>query len=298
MTMLMRAILLVLPALAGCAPARLLNATIRTSDLEITRDVPYAPGPRGGLDVYRPRGGTDRLPLIVFLYGGSWRMGNKAMYRFVAAGLARRGAVVMVPDYRLYPEVQFPAFLQDNARAVAWAIVHAAEYGADPDAVFVMGHSAGAYNAAMLALDPRWLAAEGADRGRLAGVVGLAGPYDFLPITDPEIIPVFAAAGDGAATQPVTYADGQNPPLLLLAGDADTTVRPRNTAALAARVEAAGGPVQQKIYSGLGHLGIVMAFAPLFRGRAPVLEDVSAFVAAHRPRHAGRRTVPALATAP
>jgi acetyl esterase/lipase len=281
--MLMRAILLVLPALTEGVPARLLNATIRTSDLEITCGLPYAPGPRGGLDVYRPRNRTGRLPLVVFLYGGGWRAGDKATNMFVAAELARRGAVVMVPDYRVYPEVQFPVFLQDNARAVAWAIGHAAEYGADPEAVFVVGHSAGAYNAVMLALDPRWLAAEEVDRGRLAGVVGLAGPYDFLPIKDPDIIPVFATASDGLSSQPVTYADGQNPPLLLLTGDADATVRPRNTTALAARVGAAGGVVQQKIYPGLGHLGIVMAFTPLFRSKAPVLADIEAFIAARRP---------------
>lgn len=279
--MVMRAILLVLPALAGCASARLLNATVPTGGLEITRDLAYAPGPRGGLDVYRPGGKTSRLPLVVFLYGGSWRQGNKATYPFVAAALARRGAVVMVPDYRVYPEVRFPAFLQDNARAVAWAIGHAAEFGADPKSVFVIGHSAGAYDAVMLALDPRWLAAEGVDRSTLAGVVGLAGPYDFLPITDPDIVPVFPDAGP--ATQPVTYADGHNPPLLLLAGDADATVRPGNTASLAARVAQAGGPVQQTIYPGLGHLGIVLAFAPLFRGKAPVLDDIEAFIAAHRP---------------
>ncbi len=280
--MLLRAILLLLPALTERAPARLLNATIRTRDLEIARNVPYAPGPRGGLDIYRPRRAAGQLPLVVFLYGGGWRGGDKATNMFVAAELARRGAVVMVPDYRIYPEVQFPAFLQDNARAVAWAIAHAAEYGADPEAVFLIGHSAGAYNAVMLALDPRWLAAEGVDRAALAGVVGLAGPYDFLPIKVPGIVPVFATC-DGPASQPVTYADGRNPPLLLLTGDADETVGPRNTASLAARVGAAGGPVQQKTYPGLGHLGIVIAFTPLFRSKAPVLDDIGAFIAARRP---------------
>jgi acetyl esterase/lipase len=181
----------------------------------------------------------------------------------------------VVPDYRLYPEVRFPAFLQDNAAAVAWALAHAREFGADPRRVFVLGHSAGAYNAAMLALDGRWL---GAARDRLAGVIGLAGPYDFLPITDPDIIPVFAPVDDGPASQPITYVDGRNPPMLLMAGTEDTTVNPANTARLAARIGQLGGAVQDKFYPGVGHIGIITAFTPLFRGRAPVLDDVALFV--------------------
>ena len=281
MKTLLRAILLILPSLAGCTAVRALNVTVPEGGLEITRDVAYAPGPRGQLDIYRPRDRSRPWPLVVFFYGGSWRQGNKAMYPFVAASLARQGAVVMVPDYRLYPAVKYPAFLQDNARAVAWASRHAAEYGADPAAIFLLGHSAGAYDAVMLAMDARWLAAEGVDRTALAGVIGLAGPYDFLPLSDPEIIPVFAGAGPDS--QPVNHADGRNPPLLLLTGQADDTVRPRNSAGLAARVGAAGGPVQLVTYPGVGHLGIVLAFAPLFRGKAPVLRDVAAFIAAHLP---------------
>ena len=282
MAKLMRAFLLVLPFLGACSPAGVLNATISTAGLDISRDVAFEPGPRGVLDVYRPHGAAN-LPLIVFLYGGSWRMGDKSTYPFVAATLARRGAVVVVPNYRLYPEVEFPVFLQDNAAAVAWAIQHAADYGANPADVVLVGHSAGAYNAAMLALDPRWLAEVGVDRSTLRAVVGVAGPYDFLPITGPDIIPIFASVQDGPASQPITYADGHNPPMLLLAGSADTTVYPKNTLNLAARIRAEGGSVADKIYPGIGHIGIVLAFAPLFRYKAPVLDDVWAFIMAHRP---------------
>ena len=273
--------MLALAGLAGCSPAAVLNGTISTAGLTITRDIAYAPGPRHTLDVYRPENGGP-LPLVVFLYGGGWRSGDKGTYPFVAATLARRGAVVMVPDYRLYPEVQFPGFVQDSAQAVAWAIRHAAEYGADPRDVFVMGHSAGAYNAAMLALDSRWMAEAGSDRSALAGVVGLAGPYDFLPSRDPEFIPVFGAA-NGPAAQPVEFVDGHNPPMLLLAGSADTTVRPRNTVTLAARITAAGGVVEDKIYPDVGHIDIVLGFAPLTRGKAPaVVDDVWRFIALHK----------------
>lgn len=268
--------------LSACSPVALLNATVPTRGVVVTQDIRFAEGPRGTLDVYRPANAAGAAPLVVFLYGGSWRMGDKAIYPFVAQPLAAQGAVVVVPNYRLFPEVAFPSFIEDNARAVAWAFAHAAELGANPAAVFVAGHSAGAYNAAMLALDPRWLAAAGVDRGRLAGAIGLAGPYDFRPITGPDIIPVFAPVNGGPASQPITFADGTNPPMLLLTGDADTTVRPRNTQALAARIRQGGGPVEARTYPGIGHIGIITAFAPLFSGRAPVLDDVWAFIIAHR----------------
>ncbi len=276
-----RRALLVALLTSGCSPAGLLNATISRSDLRITHDVAYGTDARQKLDIYRPEGGAT-LPVIVFFYGGSWNAGSKASYPFVAATLAQRGHVVVVPDYRLYPQVRFPAFLDDCARAVAWTQAHLASIGGDPARVFLMGHSAGAYNAVMLALDPHYLAAAGTSRDRLAGTIGLAGPYDFLPITGPEVRAVFAPADDGPASQPITYADGHAPPLLLLAGTDDDTVKPRNTTALAARVRAAGGSVADRIYPGVGHIGLVIALAPLFRGKAPVLADVDAFVAAHR----------------
>lgn len=269
--------------LSGCSAASILNATVPRDGVSVERGIAYGEGPRRRLDVYRNKDAAGPHPLIVFLYGGSWRTGERGTYAFVATPLAARGAVVVVPDYRLYPEVVFPDFLDDNAHAVAWAVGHANELGADPHRVFIVGHSAGAYNAAMLAVDPRWLARAGLDRAQIAGVVGLAGPYDFLPMTDPDIIPVFAPVDDGPASQPVTYVDGSNPPLLLLAGDADTTVRPANTRSLAARVVAAGGAVESRIYPGIGHIGIVTAFAPLFSGRAPVLDDVWRFITQPRP---------------
>ncbi len=274
-----RAVMAALLALVpGCAPARLLNATIPVSGLSIARDLPYGAQPRQRLDVYTDGRAATGRPVVVFLYGGGWRTGSKTDYLFLAAALARRGVTVVVPDYRLYPEVRFPTFLEDCAQAVAWTLAHAEEYGGDPRRVSVVGHSAGAYNAAMLGLDAGLLRAVGHSPADLAGVVGLAGPYDFLPITDPDVIPVFASVQDGPASQPITYVDGRNPPLLLLTGDADTIVGPYNTASLAERVRRAGGEAQEKIYPGVGHIGIVIAFAPLFRSRAPVLKDVLHFI--------------------
>ena len=247
----------------------------------LERDVAYGPGPRRSLDVYRPSAPGSGRPLVVFIYGGSWRGGSKAMYPFVARPLVQRGAVVVVPDYRVYPEASFPTFLEDNAQAVAWAFAHAEALGADPARIVLFGHSAGAFNVAMLALDARWLRAAGVDRDRLAGAAGLAGPYHFLPTTDPDVIPVFGAANT-PANEPYALVDGHNRPMLLLAGADDTTVRPKNTLDLAARIRAAGGPVAENIYPDLAHIGIITAFAPLFRHRASVLDDVWTFVSGVR----------------
>ena len=266
-------------SLAACTPVQLLNATVPQGGLTITRDVAYGSLPRQTLDIYRPSSATgtaSALPVVVFFYGGSWNSGSKAMYPFVAATLARTGAIVVVPDYRVYPDVKYPDFLRDCARAVAWVEAHPEQTGSGP--LFLMGHSAGAYNAMMLGLDPAWLRDGGTSPDRIAGVIGLAGPYNFLPITDPEIIPIFPDAT--AATQPITYATVHAPPLLLLAGNDDQQVHPRNSIALKGRVDEAGGHAQFILYKGLGHIGLITAIAPAFQWRAPVLRDVVTFLRA------------------
>ena len=185
---------------------------------------------------------------------------------------------MFVPDYRLYPEVQYPVFLDDAAQAVAYVKRVAPSWGGDPNRLFLVAHSAGAYMAEMLALDPQYLARAGMSPRELAGVVSIAGPADFLPITGEDIKRVFGAHREDPATMPINHVDGRNPPLLLLHGDADETVYPRNSIALAARIRVAGGPVELKEYPGVGHIGIVLGFAPLFRDKSPVLADTARFV--------------------
>jgi acetyl esterase/lipase len=275
------------------APADIVNATVSVAGLAGEAGVAYGPHPRHRLDVYRPAGAPDGLPVIVFFYGGAWQTGARADYLFVAAALARAGMVVVVPDYRVLPDARFPGFLADCAQAVALVRREARRWGGDPGRLFVMGHSAGAYNAAMLALDPRYLLAAGDSRDRLAGMIGLAGPYDFLPFLTDDIRAVFAPPADKRETQPIAHANGGNPPLLLLHGGRDDTCYPRNSLALAARVRAAGGPAEAKLYRGVGHIGIIAGFAPLFRWRVPVLADVAGFITATLAAPADRVIEPA-----
>ncbi|MCQ8280037.1 alpha/beta hydrolase [Acetobacteraceae bacterium KSS8] len=266
-------------ALGGCSPAGVLNA-LSANRLAET-GISYGPEPRHRLDVYRPVGFAPS-PVIVFLYGGSWQTGDRAMYRFVGAAFAARGWTVVIPDYRLYPSVRFPDFLRDCALAVAWTRSNTARLNGDGHPPWIVGHSAGAYNAAMLALAPEWLGSVGLRPPHdLRGAIGLAGPYDFLPIDDPVLRVLFGAGPRGIAppdTQPISFADGRNPPMLLLAGAKDGTVKPGNTLRLAARIRAKGGPVQERIYPGIDHLEIIGALAPALRFLAPSFADCVSFL--------------------
>jgi acetyl esterase/lipase len=241
----------------------------------VARGLVYGPHPRQRLDLYAPRRlGEKRLPAILFFYGGSWSSGLRQGYAFVGRALAARGFLVGVPDYRLVPEVRFPAFLEDGAAAFAHLQAIAGDHGGDPGRIMLAGHSAGAWLASMLALDPTWL---GSGRASVRGLVGLAGPYDFFPFTSPAAAAAFAKVRDPQATQPVAFAAAGAPPALLLHGAEDETVKPRNSERLTAKLRAAGSEAEVRLYPRIGHIGMVTALALPFRHRAPVLADLADF---------------------
>lgn len=275
-------LLAILVMLGGCSVLGVLGAATPSHHARIVRDLAYGEGPRQKLDIYEPVHGQETLPIVVFFYGGTWQMGEKKAYGFVAKALASKGYVVAVPNYRLYPEVKYPGFLRDSAQAVRWTRDHAGEYGGDPKRIFLMGHSAGAYNAVMLAVDRRWLNAVGMEPGKdIRGAVGLAGPYDFLPITDKKLKIIFGPRKGWPDTQPMTFAGPGDPPLWLVAGDRDEVVDPGNASRLAGRVRAEGGEAEVKIYPSVTHPLILGAFAGPLRFVAPVLKDAVAFMQAH-----------------
>jgi acetyl esterase/lipase len=262
-------------ALAGCSPAQLINAFVSRSDFRLLADRPYGAATRQKLDVYLPNAGDGAKPVVVFFYGGNWQTGAKGDYLFVAQALAARGFIVVIPDYRLYPEVRWPGFIEDGAAAVSWTLDHVGELGGDPAQIHLAGHSAGAYIAAMLALDGRWL---GDRRGRIAGTIGMAGPYDFLPLTDPTLKIIFGAAGDLADTQPINFADGTAAPMLLVSGTADTRVKPGNSRRLAARIRAHGGQAEERYYDDVGHAELIVAMSAPLHFLAPTRDDVVTFL--------------------
>ena len=243
--------------------------------------IQFEPGPRGLLDVWAQPApqGAPRKPVLVFFYGGGWANGSRSDYGFVAKAYAARGYVVVLPDYRLVPQVRFPSFLQDAAAAVRWTHDNVARYGGDPDRIAVAGHSAGGYLAVMLALDGRYLRAAGADPSVIKAAIGLAGPYDFYPFVKRRSIDAMGRAPDPLATQPITFARGDAPPLLLVTGTADTEVRPRNAINLAVREQALGSTTTWlRQYQGLDHNDLIMALSKPFRSKAPLLEESVAFL--------------------
>jgi acetyl esterase/lipase len=247
--------LLLVPVLA--ATALLASGCERALFAFVNRKVPppdasivFAPDRGLSLDVYRPRGAAARAPVVVFFYGGAWKRGERAQYRFVGHRLASHGILAIVADYRTWPTAGFPDFMDDAARAVAWTHAHAGAYGGDPERLYLMGHSAGAQIAALLGTDARYLAAHGVRAGRLAGVIGLSGPYDFVI---GEYAPIFGPPSQWPDAQAVNFVDGDEPPFLLVHGDRDRVVEFKDSVELAAKLRAAGEPASVLLLPGGGH---------------------------------------------
>ena len=246
-----------LVALSGCSGTDILNAIVPHSGYSIHKDVAYGGDPRQKLDIYVPDNLSAPAPVIVFFYGGSWQNGDKSEYRFVGQAYASKGYIAVLANYRLYPEVSYPVFVQDGALATVWTHTHINEYGGDNKNLFVSGHSAGGYIAAMLTINEHFMNDAGGKRSWISGMIGLAGPYDFLPMTDPKIIALFSTATD-VDTQPISYVKSGVPPMLLLSGDADKDVYLKNSKNLAAKLEEHHDPVTLKVYPVVAHIGIVL----------------------------------------
>lgn len=239
----------------------------------------YGPQDNQKVEMFVPQGANAPLPIVVFIPGGAWRTGDPHDYRFIARALAPKGYAVVLAGYRLGAKGRFPVMLEDGAAALRWVADHARSHGGDPSRVVLMGHSAGAYNAVMLALDRRWLAHRQLSADALRGVVGLSGPYDFYPFDDSATIDAFGDAPDAEDTQPIAHVRGDAPPLLLLHGSTDTRVRPRNSVALARALTVAGAPTHAVLLDGVGHEAMIMAFARPFTRDSRPLDAVADFVA-------------------
>jgi acetyl esterase/lipase len=271
--------------LSGCSRFTLLNALVPSCGYTRIASIPYGALPRQSLDVYRPpRRPSGTLGIVVFFYGGDWQNGTKEDYRFVAEALTSRGFIAVLPDYRLYPAVTFPAFIGDGALAFRWVHDHAREIGGDPGHVYLMGHSAGAHIVAMLTLNAQYLNHVGLDRSAIRATAGLSGPYDFVP--SPDDRGVFSMARDDTTPppqiEPINFVDGHAPPMLLLQGLKDPTVNPANAAELASLIRKRGGDVVYIAYPQRAHVGVVLALAYPFQWLAPVLGDTVRFFREHQ----------------
>ena len=266
--------------LPGCSPFTAVNLLVPRSGYTVHRNLAFGTDPRQRLDIYVPLGLKASAPVLLFFYGGSWQTGNRTDYLAFGQAFASAGIVTVVADYRLYPAVKYPAFVEDAARALAWLHAHAGEYSGDPSRIFISGHSAGAYNAVMLGAEPKFIEARGGRLDWMRGVIGIAGPYDFLPMRDPEYVDMFHGRNN-LDSMPVNHVNGVRPPMLLATGEDDTTVYPRNTASMAAKLRVFSSPVQEVHYSGTGHVGILLSLVPGFRGVTNLRQDMLDFIRTH-----------------
>lgn len=253
-----------------------INAPSYVGRYEHRADIPYGPLPRQQLDVYVPRGASGR-PTVVFWYGGMWKRGTKDWYRFVGAALANSGYVAILPDYRLFPTVRFPQFIDDGALAVKWAHEHARELGGDPGSIFLMGHSAGAHLAATVALDERYLQAVGGSRRWIRGWISLSAPYE-LKWMMPDVYQIIGSTRPPEQWRPIALVSNRAPPALLVHGLEDTTIHPLEAVHMSEKLLAAGVPVECRIYTGASHMDTVLALSPLFRFEGRTLADVRGFI--------------------
>jgi acetyl esterase/lipase len=245
----------------------------------VARDIAYGPDARHRYDLYAPKALSDALPLLVFFYGGGWSSGAKADYAWVGHALAARGYVVAIPDYRLVPEVLYPAFLDDNAAAITHLIAHGGAFGADMARLGVCGHSAGAYAAAMMALDPTYFGPVDG-HSAIRACAGISGPYDFYPFNVEASRKAFGRWPHPAQTQPITFAAASDTAFLLQQSRADTVVGTHNAVNLHARLAEAGSRVELQLYDGLSHEDMAAALSIPFRGKGPILQDLSDFLTA------------------
>jgi acetyl esterase/lipase len=275
--------ILFLALLGGCSSFEILNAMVPKSGYIRTSNIAYGNLPQQRLDVYKPKNLKSPADIVIFIHGGYWSFGNKDEYLFVGEALTTRGFVAVLPDFRLYPNVTFPGFVQDAAKAVRWVHDHAAEIGGDPKHIYLMGHSSGAYVVALLTLDNQYLKAVGLDRSDIAATAAMSGPY--ILVFGPRTGPIFNVKSTtqpfDPRMEPINCVDGHEPPILLQHGTWDTTVSDKSSIQLADRIRQKGGQVKLILYPAGTHMSIMLALSSPFRWLAPVLDDTADFFHKH-----------------
>lgn len=265
--------------ITSCTPLNVLNLTVPINGYSAHRDISYGSNKRNKLDVYLPSTKDKKNhKTVVFFYGGRWRNGVKEDYRFVAQALAKHGFIIVIPDYRLYPEVKFPGFIEDGAGAVKWVHDNINKYGGNSEEICVMGHSAGAYIALMLALDKKYIEKTGIKEFPIKCAVGLAGPYDFLPIKYDDVKEIFGHEEKLEITQPINFVSKNSPPALLMTGEDDDAVFPRNTKSLTKKYREKGATVVEKIYPETDHYKIILSLASTVPIGTSIVNDIISFL--------------------
>ncbi len=276
---------------SACTSVDVLNVLSGLSSYHAQKNINYGNGSRQQLDIYYPKHMISQIekenvltiknsrPVIIFLYGGSWNRGQRKDYAFIGHALASKGFITIIPDYRLYPEARYPDFLQDNAAAVTWVVKNLEQQGGDTKNIFIMGHSAGAYNAAMLALDKRWLAQYNLNTNIFKGWIGISGPYDFYPVQNPDVRPVFFHPNYPEKSQPMEFINNKSIASFLATSPQDDLIdEQRNTIAMAKKLQREGTINTLKVYDTVDHISIIASIAWPLRFKSPLLSDIEKFI--------------------
>ncbi|NBX66641.1 MAG: alpha/beta hydrolase [Proteobacteria bacterium] len=266
--------------LTGCMKIGFAAANLPAlfSSATVTRGIVFSTVPGLKLDVYVPKK-KSKAPhdVLVFLYGGRWQLGSRDEYKFVADTFADRGYIVVIPDYRKYPRVKFPAFAEDAAAAIAWTHENIERMGGNPARIHIAGHSAGAHLAGLVAADESYLKKYGKDADKIIkSVAGLAGPYDFIP-DEPDLQDMFGPPANYPNMRVTSFISGTEAPMLLLHGLKDKTVKIGNLERLAQKIKDKGGRVETKTYETLDHIEIMGALSWLGIRKPNVAADMDAF---------------------
>lgn len=265
----------------ACSPVRVLNGLVPDDGYNLYADIPFGNLSRQQLDIYQPRHINHAAPVVIFYYGGSWDSGNKADYKFVAEALTSHGFITVIPDYRVYPDVLFPEFMADPAHSTLWVKQNIHKFGGDSSRIFLAGHSAGAHIAVMLGVNAEYLSLVGLTPESIRGIIGSAGPYDFLPLKSNRLKEIFGDESQLWKSQPINFVDGKNPPIQLLVGLKDGTVWPRNSFNLANKIQQAGGKVEVIEFPEYGHIDMAAKLARPLRGDGILLKHMVDFIQRH-----------------
>ncbi len=261
--------------LIGCSPLSFVNTISTENDYITVSDERYGSEQRQQLDIYMPERIVAGSPVVVFFYGGSWRRGEKGNYAFVGHSISSKGFLTVIPDYRLYPEVTFPTFVEDGAKVIAWVSDHLEQAR---NGVVVMGHSAGAHTAALLALDKDYLEITEQPSGIIRGMIGLAGPYGFNPMQYRSTRPIFADVESIEETMPITFACSEKLPLLLIHGLDDRVVIPENSRELKRRTYECAGNVKYIELDDIGHFSILLGLSNSFLAEDSIQSAIEIFL--------------------
>nr|WP_297349449.1 alpha/beta hydrolase [uncultured Glaciecola sp.] len=261
----------------AAAGLRVLNAGVSlTNSYNITRDIPYGSESWQKLDIYRAQDADENTPVIVFFFGGGWSWGDKKYFEFVADSFVRKGYTVAIPNYVLYPKGKFPQFVEDGAKAIVWVKNNIEKYQGSADKVFLVGHSAGAYIAAMAAIDKRYLHQAGEDMLFIKGVAGIAGPYNFTPKAQ-EYVAIFGEE-NFEIMKVANHMTGGEPPMILLHGNGDTTVGRFNQETMVTALAQGNVKYKSVLYNDdITHTKILLKLHPWFADKVNVTEDIDIF---------------------